>query len=68
MSDEKCGGNLIVCMCVCSEERQLKQRIRELNLYRKNGITKAEGQCHNRRLLCNHMDMEKSECFSHLCL
>ena len=43
------GGSVLCSVCGClflpSEESQLKQRIKELSRYRKNGITKMDGQC-----------------------
>ena len=34
---------IVWCVSSCVEERQLRQRIRELTRYRKNGVTKEEG-------------------------
>ena len=41
--NECCGGDW--CVWLSAEEKQLKQRIRELTRYRKNGISKTEGGC-----------------------
>ena len=35
---------IVWCVSSCVEERQLRQRIRELTRYRKNGVTKEEGR------------------------